>query len=118
MRWNLKAVATLGLAGVAWSLSGSLAHATVLYSNIEYPPSSPTNFSDTIASTGDGPLADSFSTGNDGFILQDVEVALTMSRRATPTGTVTVALFDDAGATPGTAIAILGMISDNDCGDL
>lgn len=59
-----------------------------------------------------GPLADSFSTGSTDFLLNDIQLALTVDNPST-TGTVTVSLLIDNATSPGATIATLGTVNDN-----
>jgi len=68
--------------------------ADVLYDNLNVPSAG----ADLVNLTW-GPLADSFSTGSGGFILQDVKLLL--SGGNTSTGSIAVTLLSENSITPG-----------------
>lgn len=101
---------------LAWT---SQAQAAVIYDNLSFP----TTFADSVravnptnGASSDGPLADSFSTGNYSLTLTDIKVNVLRETRADGVaGAYTVVgLFSDSNTSPGTLLATLGTINDTD----
>jgi len=100
----------LGVAVCACLLVGATnAGAGTVYNNL--PPYS-TDGADGVSGAQLGPLADSFSTGAGGFILNDVMLNLQVQGAVSPTGTATVELLNDSSTSPGTLKSVLGIVTD------
>jgi hypothetical protein len=89
-----------GVAGFCGSAS-----AAILYDNL----GATSDGADSVVSWG--PIADSFSTGSESFLLGDVKLLL--SGDSTSTGTITVDLRSDNSTSPGAVIATIGTLSDS-----
>jgi hypothetical protein len=105
----------LGVALCACLLAGAAnAGTATLYNNL--PPTYASDGFDNIGNfTGtsiqSGPLADSFSTGSGGFIMNDVQFELQLF--GAPVSAVTVQLLSDSSTSPGTVLSTLGTIPDS-----
>ena len=108
------AAVALGLVGFCGS-----ARATIdLYNNLN-ASASYLSGADSVDTNIFGPLADSFSTGSDPFVLQDVKVLLSLDSALLPSPSgseITVSLRSDSSTSPGDLLYVLGTFSDT--GDL
>ncbi len=93
---------------ILWAFSVN-AKADTIYNNL----SSTTEGSDSVgvSAFGQGPLADSFSTGGSPFDLTGVQVLVSGS--STSTGSFSIFLLADNNTSPGAALGTIGTVSDS-----